>query len=272
MLESDSAKNQKNDFHKSFALSIAVHSLVLSLFLIKFVFFNKPLIDLSQAISVNIEGDFAESKSAAVKDDNRLPPKIEEHASEPDVASIEKPSPPEDNKKASKEKKNDPPKSDAIDLKKAKSKQLAALKKLKKTSAIEKIKNDLKKERVTKIKNQLKQLGQVGSGKKVIAAGSSLGGIDKIDANNYLLVVDRSVKNNWTLPQWLLNKPLKAQLLLKISPAGEVLSIKVISSSGNKSYDNYCIQAVEKSAPFPKVPEKLTEVFSVDGIIVGFPD
>jgi len=32
------------------------------------------------------------------------------------------------------------------------------------------------------------------------------------------------------------------------------------------------LQAVEQAAPYSAVPEKLTEKFSVEGIVIGFPE
>ena len=153
-----------------------------------------------------------------------------------------------------------------ISLNKSKIRQKEALNKLKKLSALEQIKQDLKKE------SAAKPAKLAISKPRVIAAGTALTGLDKIDANAYLSQVDKSIKGAWSLPQWLLNKPLKAQVLVKFNTDGNIISTKIISSSGNSSYDDYCLQAVVKAAPFPKVPDKLSEKFSLDGVVVGFPE
>lgn len=259
-------KHQKDDFKKSFGLSLALHIAILSLFLVKFIFFSKPLIDLSQSINVSI-GDFADHQKLPDKveskqpEDSKLPPKTTEPAAE--KPSIEK-------NEVIKTKESS--KTDDLDLKKMKAKQKASLDKLKKTSALEKIKQDLKNDSIAKLKSQVKKSEKPVSTSRIIAAGSALAGLDKLQANNYLEVIDQSIKQFWALPQWLISKPLKAQLLVKFNVQGQILSLKIISSSGNSSYDQYCIQAIEKAAPFPAVPEKLTEKFAIDGVVIGFPE
>lgn len=267
-----------DDFKKSFALSFALHGAILSLFLVKFLFFSEPLIDFSQAINISV-GELADSQKLPQKEsfqeDKELPPKIEKAANEhKEVAQTEVEVRPEPKqlKKAEITKKKDLLKTDAIDLKKTKSRQDAAFKKLKKTSAIEKIKQDLKKDSFDKLRAQLRSSAGVSRGSRIVPAGTALAGLDKLQAGNYLQVVDQNVKSFWALPQWLINKPYKARLLLKIDPQGKILSLKVTSPSGNSNYDNYCMQAVEKAAPFPEVPEKLSEKFKVDGIVIGFPE
>ena len=248
-------KSTNEDFIKSFGLSLALHGFILSIFLTKFIFFTEPMIDFSQAISVNI-GDF--------KENNRLPEKIKPEAQDltEDIKISEK------NKKIIPDKK-DLPKKDEINLNKVKAKQKIALNKLTKSSALDKIRQDLKNDSIAKLKSTEQKPNM---NPRVIAAGSALGGLDKLQADNYLQEVDQSVKQFWSLPQWLINKPLKAQALVKFNIQGQILSVKIISSSGNNSYDQYCLKAIENAAPFPKVPDKLSEKFQVDGVVIGFPE
>lgn len=269
MLESKPViKSHEHDFKKSFGLSLAIHGAILALFLIKFTFFSEPYIDISQAINVSV-GDLGDSNRLPEKiqaepqlDDKKMPPKIEDPAEEES-----KPPPKEAAKPAIKE----ITKPDTISL--AKAKQKAALNKLKKSNALEKIKQELKNDSIKKLRAQKKRAGSGSNSQtRVIAAGSALGGLDKLQANNYLQELDHSIKQFWSLPQWLINRPLKAQALVKFDVQGKILSSKIITSSGNNSYDQYCIQAIENAAPFPKVPEKLTEKFSVDGVVIGFPE
>lgn len=228
------------------------------------------MIDLSQAISVSV-GDMA--------DIHKLPPKIQPEASPEEESSAE----PEEKQvveekiqKAKPEKIKEvakAPKEEAVNLNKSKAKQKEALDKLKKLSALDKIKQDLKKDSINKIKNQeRKSASSTPTKPRIIAAGSALTGLDKLQANSYLQQIDKNVKEYWTLPQWLMNKPLKAQALVKFNVQGQIISSMIISSSGNSSYDQYCLQAINKAAPFPSVPDKLSEKFSVDGVVIGFPE
>ncbi len=262
-------KSTGDEFKKSLGFSFGLHIAILLIFLIQFAFFSKPLIDLSQAISVNIS-------DINLKDSNKLPPKIQasqsqEQAEKP-VTEETPPAKVEKIKEAAKA--PDKTKTDEISLNKTKAKQKDALTKLKKLSALDKIKQELKTDSISKIKNQEINAAATGRSYKprIIAAGSALGGLDKLQANTYLQEVDRNIKENWSLPQWLINKPLKAQALVKFNVQGQILSSMIISSSGNASYDQYCLQAIDKAAPFPSVPDKLSEKFSVDGVVIGFPE
>lgn len=282
-------KDQSRDqFKSSLIISVILHASIVFLFLIKFIFFSKPIIDLSEAINVHIE-EFPEDsqklpgKNEAQKnepnaDDNKLPEKIEHIKVDQPAKSQAEVKPErmdavEKNKQVKmpeKESLKEVVSKDSINLNKIKQKE--ALSKLKKISALEKIKQDLKNESLDKIKSTDVKINKPDRKSRIIAAGSAITGLDKIQVNNYLRDVDQSVKQFWALPQWLMNKPFKAQALVKFNIFGEILSVKIVSSSGNSSYDQYCLQAIEKAAPFPKVPEKLSEKFSVDGIIIGFPE
>lgn len=256
------------DFKKSLILSLALHALIFTFFAVKFVYFSEPLIDLSQAISVSV---------GSLTDNDRLPEKAapEAYSKEPEVKSPpaeivepEKKKPEVEKKEITKTKPKELPKPDTVSLSKAK--QKLALEKLKKSTALEKIREDLKNDSISKLKAQEKKTAAAKP--RIVAAGSTLSGLDKLQAGNYLDEVDKSIKQFWSLPQWLLNKSFKARALVKFNMQGQIQSSKIISSSGNSSYDQYCLKAIADAAPFPKVPEKLTEKFSVDGIVIGFPE
>lgn len=256
------------NFKKSLVLSLALHALLFTFFIVKSVYFSLPILDLSQAISVSV-GD--------LKDSDRLPEKSEPEAytktpeEEPapqKTAEAEKKKPVAEIKEPPKPKVKELPKPDSVSLSKAK--QKSALEKLKKTSALEKIREDLKNDSISKLKAQEKKAAAAKP--RIVAAGTTLSGLDKLQAGNYLDEVDKSIKQYWSLPQWLLNKSLKARALVKFNMQGQIQSSKIISSSGNNSYDQYCLKAIADAAPFPKVPEKLTEKFSVDGVVIGFPE
>lgn len=244
------------DFKTALGISLIAHFILLCVILLQFFIFKRPYIDLSQAISIDV-GTIAES--------NRLPPKSIVPAEEPPELPPKTEKAPEKTVKEKPSTHSDKP--EEIDLKKSKNKQKNALKELKKLSAIEKIKEDVKK-------NALKQnLAELAKGKRhIITAGTPLSGLSKLEANAYLAALDKSIKLNWTLPQWLMNKPLKARALVKISPTGALLEKQIVDSSGNSSYDSQCLEAIDKALPFPKVPEKLSEKFRTEGIIVGFPE
>lgn len=255
-------------FKRGVGLSVGAHFLILLFFVVNIFYTKKPTLDLSQAIRVDMVG------LPDKVDPRQLPAKIQQKPTSQEKPAppieVEKPEATKIDKLPPKTKPIAPTEDTAISLKKTKTKQKEALEKLKKLSAIEKIKQEMKTE------EQQKQIHQeaakaIAKG-RVISAGTSLSGLDKIEANDYLQAVDQQVKQQWALPQWLMNKPLKAQVHVKFNANGEILSRAIMQTSGDNSYDNYCLQAVDKAAPFPKVPEKFTEKFSVDGVVIGFPE
>lgn len=282
----DSIKLNQTDLwiRKGIIYSLVAHAILLVLFILnQFIQTSKPLIDISQAIKVDMVGlpdKKIDYDNAALKEKPKLLPiketlpnktkeeKVTEKNIEKTIDKLPEKFIEKLPEKAKNTIKTDP---DSIALNKIKSKQKEAFEKLKKISAIEKIKQDVKQE--TKIENLQKALSQTApiKGYKV-SAGSALTGIDKLDANTYLQSLDMQVKKQWALPQWLMNKPFKTRIHVKFNQQGKILSNVVMLSSGNASYDNYCLQAVANAAPFPEVPEKFTDKFSIDGVVIGFPE
>lgn len=245
MILRQQSSNSEENFKKNLGLSAVVHALIFSLFFLKLAFFNEPSLDLSQAIQVDMVGlpdKPTPENTTALPEKNSLPEKKE-------------PLPVKEVKKEVVE-------PNVVNLNKAKSKQKAALEKLKKLSAIDKIKQEVKTEAVNKaiIKG------------RVITAGTSLTGLDKLEANTYLLALDQQIKQQWVLPQWLIGKTLKTRVHVRFDASGKIISRVIMNSSGEPTYDDYCLQAVDKASPFPAVPEKFSEKFSVDGVVIGFPE
>lgn len=255
-------------------ISLIAHASLILLMVIKVSFFSKPQINLSEAIRVDMVG-LPEKYNPGEKS-NELPEKIENQA-EPVVEVKPEEKKPEPKAETKAEEKKQEPKADskpdpkakadndAVSLNKSKQKQKAALEKLKKMSAIEKIRQQVQTEK------SAAAAAKTYKG-RVISKGTSLTGLDKIQSENYLVQLDALIKSNWSLPQWLIGKPLKTKILVKIHPDGRVADRKIVQTSGNPTYDEYCLQAIEKAAPFPKVPEKFTELYSEDGVLFGFPE
>lgn len=251
---------------KGLTISFGFHAVVILLMTVKFIFFQEKYVDISQAVHVDM---------VALPDktsDNVLPEKIQEILKEEPKSEKLPDKEPEDppKKDVEKPKQELPPKkttqppNDAINLNKAKDKQKNALNKLKSLSAIEKIKQDLKNSDEKKVQKPIKG--------RVLSAGSKLTGLDQLQSEEYLSQLDAQIKANWNLPQWMIGKPFKARVWVKIDPSGSVISKKISQSSGNSTYDEYCLAAIEKASPFPRVPEKFSEVYKSDGVSFAFPD
>lgn len=263
---SEVLRTEDKYFKRGIGVSIGAHVLLALFFTVNTFVGKKPVLDLSQAIRVDMVGlpDKIDPRQLPAKVQEKPAPPTEAPAA-PAPAEVVKP-----DKLPAKAKPASTADNTAVNLNKTKSKQKEALEKLKKLSAIERIKQEMKTEEQQK---QIQQEAAKAIAKgRVISAGTSLTGLDKIEANDYLQAVDQQVKQQWSLPQWLMNKPLKAQVHVKFNRNGELTSRAILKSSGDNTYDNYCLEAVDKAAPFPKVPEKFTEKFSVDGVVIGFPE
>ncbi|KYG69107.1 energy transducer TonB [Bdellovibrio bacteriovorus] len=270
-------KQQDDQLSRGIGISIALHAAIISVFTLKAVFFTPEPIDFSQAVRVDMVGlpDKVEPKTlpAPAKEEAKaaLPEKNqaeEKTVEKPPEKVVEKKTPPkpEPAKPVAK-------KEDGVNLEKVKSQQQSALEKLKAMAALDKIKNDVAEE---------KRKAAAGAGKSdsgaqkikgnVLSPGTSLTGLTKLQHDTYASDLDKHIKNNWALPEWLAKRDFKAQAVVFIDSRGNILGRKIVKSSGNPSYDEEVLQTIDKSAPFPAPPEKFLAIVSVDGILIGFPE
>ena len=71
--------------------------------------------------------------------------------------------------------------------------------------------------------------------------------------NEYIARIQAKVKGGWILPQDIQGNP-EAIFLVAQLPTGDVLTIKLIKSSGNAAYDDAVERAILKSSPLPLPP------------------
>ncbi len=264
------------NYKKAFQISVILHAVIFGSFFLKNIFLDSEKIDFQSAVRVDLVGlpDKLKPEDLAPPPGEKTESPIPETKPEPVVekkepvieekkdAVLEKPVMP-DKKKAD----------ETLNLKKAKAQQQAALDRLKSMSAIDKIKKELeseKKKKTTGVENGTGKNVQVKG--NVLSAGSALTGLNQLQHDNYVSDLDRHIKNNWELPQWLANKDYKTQILLKIDADGKIVSRQVVKSSGNPNYDEVAIETIDRSAPFPPPPEKFVRIVEVRGILIGFPE
>ena len=167
---------------------------------------------------------------------------------------------------------------DTINLKKTKASQKAALDRLKNMQALEKIENDLKKETSQAERKRLEALAaasraQAGDLKlkgNQLAAGTELTGVDRLQHDEYRIALDRHIKPFWQLPEWLTNKSLSAQVLIRLDGEGRLISKQLIKASGNRDFDDSVLLTIDRAAPLPAPPEKFISKVSLEGIILQF--
>lgn len=270
MSSAEETPQNEESLKSGIGLSFALHAFAISFLTLKAVFFTPPSVDYSQAIRVDMVGlpDKIEPKEipAPAKEEAKPAPAPKET---PKEAKVEKPTPAPDVKMPPKTAQKDP---DAINLEKVKSKQQNAMDKLKAMAALDKIKDDVESEKKK----------AAGTGKKVdiaaqikgnqVSPGTSLTGLNKLQHDTYIADLDKHIKQNWALPEWLAKRDLSAQVRVLIDARGLVIGKKIVKSSGNPSYDDEVLATIERSSPFPPPPDKFAGLLEVEGILVGFPE
>jgi colicin import membrane protein len=68
--------------------------------------------------------------------------------------------------------------------------------------------------------------------------------------NQYVSRIQAKVKSNWILPPDLQGNP-EAVFLVSQLPTGDVLTVRIVKSSGNPAYDTAVERAILKSSPLP---------------------
>lgn len=232
---------------ESFGLAILFHGVIVVLFTVKLIFFPDMPLSLDSAIRVDVVG---------------LPDKVHDlNPPQPETKPKEVPKPKEDPKDTSVKMPDKIKAPDTINLDKAKLKQNEALDKLKKMNAIDQIKKSLEAE------SKPKSAPVKGN---VISPGTSLTGLNKLQHDEYRGLLNEHVKKNWTTPEWLNQKKLRAQVLVKFDASGILLERKIIHSSGNGEFDALAMSALEKSVPLPAPPEKFVDIVKYNGVVVEF--
>lgn len=262
----EQATSKDDQIMRGLGISLAIHALIASFITLKTVFFEAESIDFSQAVRVDIVG-----LPEKVDPKTLLPPAKEEAKSENTLPEKTEPLPqPTPIQKAIATKEPAVKDKEGINLEKVKTQQQSAIDKLKAMAALEKIKEEAKNHKASENGKS------AGGGQKVkgniLSPGTSLRGLAKLQEETYVSNLDHHIKQNWSLPEWLAKRDFKAQARLYIDSRGNILERKIVKSSGNPSYDEEVLATIDRSAPFPIPPDKFLAIFSVDGILIGFPE
>jgi colicin import membrane protein len=272
----DLEPEDNDELPRGLVVSFVVHAVIISFFTLKAVFLTPESIDYSAAIRVDIVGlpdkvkpeDVAPPAATKEEAKTALPDKPEK--TPPPPKPVEKPVEKPAEKAVKMPAKKD---LDTVNLEKTKHDQKNALEKLKAMAAVEKLKEDAANEK--KKKEAAAGTAAAGGPKlkgNVISPGTAITGLAKLQHDSYVVDLDHHIKRNWALPEWLAKRDLKAQVRVTIDSNGNVLSRRISKTSGNSSYDEEVLATIDRSAPFPKPPDKFTSVLAVDGILIGFPE
>lgn len=91
----------------------------------------------------------------------------------------------------------------------------------------------------------------------IISSGDSFSGLSRLHVNDYLSAIKKKIHSNWSLPQWLSDSNLKAQVVVTLDSSGAITRSQIYVSSGNSMFDNSCLAAVQQSSPFAPPPAEV---------------
>ena len=237
-------------------MSILLHIGIFCAFGIQAVFFMDAPIQFENAIRVDMVG---------------LPDKVAELPPAPEAAKVPEPevkATPTPDTMPPAEKVKMPPKAkepEAINLEKTKSKQKSAMEKLKQMEALEAIEKDIEKDKL-----KAAEAAKVKFKGNVLAPGTALTGVNKLQADQYIGTVHQHMIDHWTLPEYMKNRNLRTDVLVRFDENGNILEKEIVKASGNPSFDELVMSAVQKSSPVPAPPSKFAKISSVQGFLFRF--
>lgn len=268
MMTEEQAGFENKTFKRYVKVSLILHLGLFLVLTIKATFFTEPPIQFDKAIRVDMVGlpDKVQEIPPAPAPAPAEPPKPEKVAEVPKeepkpVAKVEPPK----QKMPAKLKEKDP---EAINLEKTKSKQKQALEKLRQMEALDKIQRDLEKENNKKAAQALAK--PVKFKGNVLSSGSELTGVSKLQAATYIGDVHKHILSNWTLPEYLKNRKLRTDVMVRFDEGGNILSKDIVRSSGNPTFDEMVLVAIQKSSPVPTPPAKFSKIATVEGFLFRF--
>ena len=82
---------------------------------------------------------------------------------------------------------------------------------------------------------------------------------DKLTSSYSAYVMER-IEANWNRPPSA-RRGMQAELIIKLVPTGQVVSVALVKSSGNKAFDRSAEQAVYKADKFDKLQKLDIQIF-----------
>jgi len=162
------------------------------------------------------------------------------------------------------------PDNDAINLEAAKNRQKDALARLKQQAALEEIERKAEAEaKRQKALEAVRGSAQQYKG-NVLSSGNSLTGLSRLQAETYIANVHSHMRQNWALPDYLRRRNLNAEIVVRFDSQGNITEKALVRSSGNPTFDEIALNAVQNSSPVPPPPEKFVRIASVEGFLFRF--
>ena len=122
--------------------------------------------------------------------------------------------------------------------------------------------NKLEKQRQEKqalLEKEEKQRQEAEAQKKREAAQKKRVAYEQSEVSKYKSLIKSQITRNWILPASY-QKGMACKVLVRLIPSGDVVSVRIIQSSGNTAFDRSVEMAVNKASPLP-VPKSSAGLF-----------
>lgn len=83
---------------------------------------------------------------------------------------------------------------------------------------------------------------------------------DQEAVTSYVALITRAIQNSWSRPPSA-RRDMQVTLLIQLIPAGDVINVSVVESSGNSAFDLSAVNAVRKAGRFPELQNLPNRVF-----------
>lgn len=117
------------------------------------------------------------------------------------------------------------------------------------------------------------ELSRSGSGGGGREGGGGGGGsaVNPVLLDIYKKKVHQRIRRNWRIPPGVpTDGNLATLVFFKVDGAGRVFDVRVSKSSGNSAFDQFSIDAIQKSAPLPVPPSEFAAQAEREGMEITF--
>ena len=276
-------KGEENLFRKGLFVSLGLHLLVVCLLSLGVGEHGEVPPENSIEVSLSTHAPGADKKKSDVKSPSRSqkPKKSAEkkvkktppaQVKTPDAEKQELPKaspaetkPPEERKGPAVKRKETDAEKPAQSTKPETEKEEAAAEENPLDSGKREVIRDIKKESV------LRSIEKAGEAASAQPASKKVGpGLISLVLDVYYRTISKRIQRNLILPLNIDSSVfLAAQVNFHMREDGEVYDIGIETSSGNRSFDSYCIKAVDAASPLPPPPNELRDRIKSEFFIIS---
>lgn len=116
---------------------------------------------------------------------------------------------------------------------------------------------------------ELSRSGSGGGGREGGGGGGSA--VNPVLLDIYKKKVHQRIRRNWRIPPGVpTDGNLATLVFFKVDGAGRVFDVRVSKSSGNSAFDQFSLDAIQKSAPLPVPPSEFAAQAESEGMEITF--